>query len=263
MKHNMRFILMLIKLKLSHLMVFRLSFFGGFLADAMLFVIQLLTFELIYGQVDSIGGWSRAQMTIFIGTFSFINGIAMVLFFFGLNDIPSKIREGGLDLYMTKPANVLLRLTFESVNPGSVFLLLLSGVIVAHGVAMADMHVTVGLVLLYGALVLLMTLLYYDLSLIIRTLPFFFITAETVQRLEGNILDLNFRVPGVLYKKALKVIFYFVCPYGIMATIPTQVITRTLTPLGLGYAIGITALFTILALWFWRFGMRRYKSASS
>ena len=66
-----------------------------------------------------------------------------------------------------------------------------------------------------------------------------------------------------MYKKALKVIFYFVCPYGIMATIPTQAITRTLTPLGLGYAIGITALFTILALWFWRFGMRRYKSASS
>lgn len=276
MKHNIRFILMLIKLKLSHLMVFRLSFFGGFLADAMLFVIQLLTFELIYGQIDSIGGWSRGQMIIFIGTFSFINAIAMVFFFFGLNDIPSKIRDGELDLYMTKPANVLLRLTFENVNLGSVFLLIVSGLIVAHGISVVNaerMSMALGsaelisisfpLILMYGALVLLMTLLYYDLSLIIRTLPFFFITADTVQRLEGNMLDLNFKVPGVLYKGVLKVVFYFACPYGIMATIPTEALTQTMSTLGLIYAVSVTAIFTVFALWLWRFGMRRYKSASS
>ena len=108
-----------------------------------------------------------------------------------------------------------------------------------------------------------MALLYYDLSLIIRTLPFFFITADTVQRLEGNMLDLNFKVPGVLYKGALKVIFYLACPYGIMATLPTQALTRTVTPRGLSYAITITAVFTAMALWFWWLGMRHYKSASS
>jgi ABC-type uncharacterized transport system permease subunit len=32
---------------------------------------------------------------------------------------------------------------------------------------------------------------------------------------------------------------------------------------GLLYALGIVALFTALALRFWRFGLTRYKSASS
>lgn len=276
MRHNLRFILLLIKLKLSHMIVFRLSFLGGFLADGMMFMIQLLTFNLIYSQVDAIGGWTHGQMTVFIGTFSLINGLSMLLFFFGVNQIPGKIREGALDYYITKPINPLLRLSFEHVNPGSVLLLLLSGGIVARGLSIVRHErslgmlensgavvATVPLVIAYCILVLLMTLLLYDMNLIIRTLPFFFFTIGAIERLEGNMLDLNFKVPGVLYKGILKVLFYFVLPYGIMATIPTQVITQTATPLGILLSVFVVAIFTAFALWFWKFGLKHYKSASS
>jgi ABC-2 type transport system permease protein len=260
---NLKFIGLLIKLKLSHMMVFRLSFFGAFFADCAMFVMQLAAFQAIYGQVDAIGGWSRGQMLIFIGTFSMINGLNMLIYFFGVLDIPNKIREGGLDLYLTKPVNPLLRVTFESVDLGSAPLLLLSGGIIAYGIAVEGIAVTLPLTLGYSALTLLMTLLWYDMEVILRTLPFFFIGANAIDRMEGNLMTLNFRVPGVIYKGVFKVLFWFVLPYGIMATVPTQALTGALTPLGLLYALGIVVLFTALALRFWRFGLSRYKSASS
>jgi len=263
MKRNLCFILLLIKLKLSHMMVFRLNFFGAFFADGIYFLMQLITFQIIFGQVDAIGDWGQGEMLIFIGTFSMINGLNMLIYFFGVIGIPEKIRNGDLDLYLTKPVNPLLRLTFENINPGSAPLLLLSGGIIAYGISVSEMEVTIPLMLGYAALTLLMTLLYYNMEIILRTLPFFFIGADAIDRLEGNLMELNFKVPGVIYQGAFKILFYFVLPYGIMATIPTQALSRTLTTAGLLQALGVVIFFTMFAQWFWRFGLRYYKSASS
>ncbi len=260
---NLRFVALMVRLRLSHLMVFRLSFFGAFLADGMLFLVQILTFSIIYGQVDAIGGWNRGQMLLFIGTFSMINALNMVIYFFGVIQIPDKIRTGDLDHYVTKPVSPLLRLTFERVDLGSAPLILLSLAIIGYGTAEAGIALTPGLVLGYSALVLLMTLLWYDMELIIRTAPFFVISASSLYRLEGEALELNFKIPGILYRGGWKVLFYFVLPYGVMSTVPTQFISGALTAGGLLQGVGIAAAFTVIALWFWRFGLRHYKSASS
>ena len=90
MKRNFKFIATLIQMKLSHMMVFRLSFFGAFFVDGSLFLLQLLMFKAIYTQVDSIGGWTQGQMLIFVGTFSLINALNMVIFFFGVIGIPDR-----------------------------------------------------------------------------------------------------------------------------------------------------------------------------
>lgn len=263
MRRNIRFVLLLIKLKLQHMMVFRLNFFGAFFADGMLFITQLLAFNVIYSQVDAIGGWSRGEMLIFIGTFSMLNGLNMLIYFFGVLNIPNLIRSGELDMYITKPVNPLFRLTFENINPGSFPLLILSGLIIAYGVSVAGVTVTAPLLGAYAALVLLMALLYYDMEVILRTLPFFFISTSAVDSLEGELLAFNFKIPGVLFKGVFKLIFYFILPYGIMATVPTQLLTGTLSTAGLLQALCVVAVLTAFTLWFWKFGLKHYKSASS
>jgi ABC-2 type transport system permease protein len=262
-KRNTRFILLLLKLRLSHMMVFRFGFFGAFFADGISFIMQLVTFGVIYSQVDGIGDWSRGQMLIFIGTFSMINGLNMLIYFFGVLGIPDKIRGGELDHYITKPMSPLLRLTFENINPGSAPLLLLSGMIIAYGVSVEGVILTPGLLLAYSALTLLMTVLWYDMEIILRTIPFFVISAAAIDNLEGDAIELNFKVPGVLYKGALKILFYFVLPYGIMSTVPTQLLSGALSAAGLWQAVGVVLFFTAFTLCFWRLGLRNYKSASS
>ena len=266
MRKNLRFIWLLIKYKFSRMMVFRADFFLAFFGDSVLFLVQLLTFETIYSHVDFIGGWTRGQMIIFVGTFSMINALNMVIYFFGIVDLHGKIRRGDLDQYLTKPVNPLLRLTFEEADPGSLPLILLSGGIIAYGVKTAELRLTAPLLLLYIFLILIMTLLWYDMQVILRTFSFFFPASnaiDPISRIEGSLLNLNFKIPGVIYKGVFKVLFYFVLPYGIMATIPAQALTRMLTFPAFLYALGIVALFTALTLWFWRFGTKHYKSASS
>ena len=263
MKRNVSFIATLIRMKLSKMMVFRLSFFGAFFVDGSLFLLQLVMFGAIYTQVDFIGGWTKGQMLIFVGTFSLINALNMVIFFFGINSIPDKIKSGSLDYYLTKPVNPLLRLTFEEVNPGSIPLVFLSIGIIAYGISVQGIHVTPLLCLEYSFFVFLMTLLWYDVQLILRTNSFFVISTTAINQLESCTLDMCMKVPGILFKGFWRFLFWLVLPYGIMATLPTQLITRTLSPQGFLYGILITVLFTALALRFWKFGLKHYKSASS
>jgi len=262
-KQNWQLIKTLWRMRLSHLMVFRLSFFGATFVDGTLFLVQLLMFQAMYSWVDTIGTFSRGQMFIFVGTFSLINALNMVIYFFGTLGIASKIRDGSLDHYLTKPMSPLLRLTFENLNPGSLPLIVLSAVIIGYGVEVSGVHVNALTVLLYLLMVALMTLLWYDCMVVLRTLPFFFISTSAVDEIEGNLIDGCFRVPGMLFTGVWKVVFWFVLPYGVMATVPTQLLTGVLTLGGAAYAVGLTVVFTAFTMWFWKFGLRHYKSASS
>ncbi len=263
MIRNLRFILTLFKMKQSRMMMYRLSFFGATFVDGSLFVLWLLMFNSIYSQVDSIGGWSRGQMIIFLGTFSLLNAINMTIYFFGVIGIPGKIRSGDLDHYLTKPVNPLLRITFENINLGSAPLIILSIGIIAYGVSLVGMSVSTRTVLMYILFIILMAILYYDMEVIIRIIPFFVISATSIERLEGAAMDLCMRVPGVLFKGIFKVLFYFILPYGIMATIPTQIITNSVSSIMIATSAVVVVVFTIFTQWFWRFGLKHYKSASS
>jgi len=263
MKNNLRFIQLLFKMKLQRQMMYPLSFFGATLVDGSLFLLWLLMFETIYRQVDSIGGWSQGQTTIFLGTFSLLNAINMTVYFFGVIGIPGKIRDGELDHYLTKPVNPLLRITFENINIGSAPLILLSIGIIVYGLSLTGIRINIGTGLLYVFFVLLMVVLYYDMEVIIRTFPFFFISANGIQWIEEAAFDLCMRVPGVLFKGLFKVLFYFILPYGIMATIPTQILTSSVSWQMMVISIGIVLVFSVFTQWFWRFGLKHYKSASS
>lgn len=186
----------------------------------------------------------------------------MTLYFFGILTIPGKISSGKLDLYIVKPVNTLFYQSFERIDVGSLPLVFASIAILVYAAA-GSMEVTVVKVLGYAALVLLMTLLYYDMGVIFRTIPFFVIRTNSIDLLEGELIVLCMKIPGVIFKGAFKLLFYLVLPYGIMATIPTQFFFGALSPLGMIYAVGITAAFTAFTLAFWRLGLKHYKSASS
>lgn len=256
----LRCVWLLCKLKLTHQMNFRFSFFGGFFVDGTMFLLQLLAFNAIYGATGGIGGWSQGEMILFLGTGSLINALNMVLYFFGVNTLPDKILSGSLDLYLSKPVSPLLRVTFENVDLGSLPLVGLSVLILLYGASLLPAPVAPGTVLLYVLFVLLMTLLWYDLEVIVRTLPFYFLTAGGAQDLEGSLLELCLKVPGVWFQGFFKILFYFVLPYGVMMTLPTQVLAGTLEPVGMLFGAGIVALFTALTALCWKLGLRHYKS---
>ena len=263
MKDNFKFLIELMKLRLSHIMTFRLGFFGPFFIDTSYFLVQLFAFEAIYGHVDSIRGWGHGEILIFIGTFSLIDALNMTICFFGVISIPEKIQTGELDLYLTKPVNPLLRITFEKVDPGAIPLLIFSACIALYGVRESGANLSYANIIGYLFLVLLMTILYYDMELLIRCFAFFVFYVDNLMKIENTAVDLCLKIPGIAFYGIYKFVFYCVLPYGIIATLPTQAVTGALSAKGFLFGVVIVSIFTFFALSFWKYGVHRYESASS
>lgn len=262
-KRNMKVLKALIKLRFQNLMMFRLGFFGPFLVDGSLFVVQLLVFGAVYANVDAIGTWKQGEMILYIGTFSLLNAINMVVYFFGVNDIQRKIRSGEMDLYLTKPVSPLFRITFEQINPGSLPLVAMSVVIIVYGINKAGLVLTPGRVTSYLCWVLVMAVLYYDMEVLIRSLTFYFVSTSRMDQLEEAGISLCMQLPGIAFYGIYKVIFYCVLPYGIMATLPVQSVIGEMTVQRAVFGFGVVVVFSILTAVVWKCGVRRYHSASS
>ncbi|NLG24684.1 MAG: ABC transporter permease [Clostridiales bacterium] len=261
MRKHLSLIWLLLKLRLSRAMMYRLSFFGAFFVDGAMVTTQLIAFQAIYAGVDSIAGWGRAEALLFVGTFSLVNALNMVVFFFGINGLADKVKTGELDGYLVKPMNPLVRLTFENIDLGSVPLLLYSAAILSYAGRLLPSPPTPGRVLGYVGMALAMTLLWYDLMLILRSISFYTTSVKGIQRVEGSLIELNMRLPGVAFRGAFKALFMLVLPYGLIGTVPAEVMAGLIAPAGAAYALAIAAAFTGLALGLFRAGLRRYDSA--
>lgn len=262
-KKNIRVLRELLYLRFHGLTVFRLDFFAPFFVDGSLFLIQLLAFGVVYSNVDTIGSWGRGEMILYIGTFSLLNALSMTVCFFGINSIPNKVRSGGLDLYLSKPVSPLFRLTFENISPGSLPLIIMSLCIVAYGSRELQMNLTVSGVAAYLFWVILMAVLYYEMEVIIRSVSLYTVSMARMEQIEEAGIDLCMKLPGIAFYGVYKVIFYFILPYGIMATLPVQSITGEMNLKLAVYGAGIVVLFSCITAVLWKQGLKHYNSASS
>lgn len=115
----------------------------------------------------------------------------------------------------------------------------------------------------YLVMVLLMTILFYDMELLLRCFAFFVFSVNNLMKIENTAMDLCMKIPGIAFYGIYKLIFYCILPYGVIATLPTQALIGALSVKGLMFGVVIVCMFTFIALSFWTYGVHRYESASS
>lgn len=253
----------LFKIRLSREMIYSFNFLTTLFVDGIFFLIQMLAFTTIFLNVDSVNGWTKHHMIIFIGTFTILDGVYMATYFFGVLSLSDKIRNGELDFYITKPANALLLISFENINLGSLFISLPGIAMVIYGAVNLEIEINIMRIIGYLFLLSLMYILMFNLMVIIRCASFWFTKVENINKLENELVNFSFRVPGIMYRGISKMIFYFILPYGLIATIPTEFLTDTMNIWEWFIAIGVFILFILIRRAIWRNGLGRYSSASS
>lgn len=263
MKKRIRIIASLLRARISRQLIYRASFWTAFWVDMFVFVMQLLVFSAIYTRIESIAGWTLPHMAIFMGTFTMLDGLYMCTYFFGVLNIPDKIRSGGLDLYLTKPVDTLFLLSVERMDFGSILITIPGALMVAWGAGQLGIHLTLGLFLGYALIFTIMYLLMYCLMVVLRVPAFWLLRTQAFNELESALVDFSFRIPGVALRGVWKALLYVALPYGLMATFPTQFLTGTLELRHWLLAIGVLAGFWVLMLVLWRSGVKHYGSASS
>jgi ABC-2 type transport system permease protein len=260
---NVKFVLALMKIRISRQMAHAPSFWSALWIDTITFLIQAASFLAIYSQVDEINGWGRWQSVFFVGTFSLIDGIYMFLYFFGLLRLPELVSSGKLDPYLTKPVDPLLHLSFESIDPGSGMVIIPALVILVLSGSRLGIAVGPLRVLAYCGAIVLMIFLSYSLMLIVRLPSFFLRRVAAFSAAEESLIEFAFRVPGSAYRGAWKIVFRVLLPYGLIAGLPSDIFFSGGTWMEWATGISVAFAFFVLARLGWKAGLRRYESTGS
>jgi len=97
-------------------MTFRGNFIITILTRAFWFAAQLVLFEIIFGKVPSINGWSRYEYFSFMASGMLINAIVETFFMPNCANFSELIRTGNLDFALLKPIDTQFLVSFEKIN---------------------------------------------------------------------------------------------------------------------------------------------------
>lgn len=225
-------------------------------------LLALAITDLIFGQVDSIAGWTRNEAMALSLTGS------MFISFLWWNVFPSMlrlvetIRTGDFDFYLLRPVNSrflisISRFGFDNYPRVLVTVILLIGLIVKQSMPVSFLSI-----ISFIGLFLLGSVIFYCLFLIIATLSFWLTQMEELAHLFDTILTMG-RYPTDIFQSWLKIIFFYLIPMVFVATFPVRALFgRGGIELVLqGFALAV--IFFVASQWFWNFALRRYSSASS
>lgn len=258
----LRLYLHFLRFSFSKAMEFRIDFFFRIIMDLLFYSVQFAFFHIIYLHTPLLGGWDMEQMRVFIVSFIFIDALFMTVFSTNCWWFPIYINRGDLDYYLVKPVSTLFFLSFKDFAANSFLNLLIAIGLLAWGLASFPEELSALKAIVFIALLINGTVLYFLVNLIFLLAVFWTQSPRGFGDLFFSVSHIMER-PHKIYQGWTRKAFTFVLPFTLMASYPAQFLLED-GQWGLLWTIfGVTIMFFLLVQLIWRLGLRSYSSASS
>jgi ABC-2 type transport system permease protein len=251
----------LVKNCLVREMMFRANFAVILLTTSWWFVMNVLMFQVIFGHVNEIAGWSKYEVFFLVGAGHTIMGIFETFFIMNLTRVPDMIRTGEMDFYLLKPVNTQFLVSARYADFEAVPNTLLGFAFMGWCVIKLRAAFSLPALASFIVFVLNGVALYYAIMFISVTLSFWFMRFHAMS-VWWQLTGLG-RQPAEIFPPKLKFVLTYCIPMLVIINFPVKAYLGRL-PLAAGlWGLGLTAALLFFSSWFFRFALRRYRSASS
>lgn len=227
---------------------------GMMINDISFLLIWLLFFEA-FGQIN---GWGGAEVVALQGFLIITYGISFSLFA-GALDLPIAINNGAFDTVLLTPRNVYLRILTLVTRVASIGDALYGAILlVAYSVIV---HLSI---FQFGLLILLLVpaiLILTNFALIAACIGFFIPDSEELSKSVFELLVGPSLYPSGLYQGATRAFFLFVLPSIAIGGLPVEAV-RSFDILGILIVWFLAVVWTMIALWVLKQGIKRYESGN-
>lgn len=215
------------------------------------FIIQWV---ILFRLKDNIGGYTINEVMLLWGLDASCFGLARILFAraFSLSDL---IINGKLDSYLVQPKNVLLSVMTSETNTSAIGDLLYGFVIICI------FSFNIRRFLLFLLFTVTGTVTVTAFALLMGSLSFWLVRAEIFGDNMVNILLSFSTYPDGIFKGALRFLLYLIIPVGMTVYLPVHImmdfdLTKFLA------VLGYSVLFSVLSVFVFYRGLRRYSSSN-
>jgi ABC-2 type transport system permease protein len=255
--------LLFVKNSLMRQMEYRFNFIGNMAMESGYLLVKLSYVVVVYRSGVEVNGLSPDEILLFIGTFVALTAVYAGLFMINNFGLRSKIKDGELDLLLTKPVSVQFMATLRQSDV-TIFMvdLIAGGIMVA--VAWVRLGIPFNFTTVGGYLgfMVISSLVSYSLFLLPQILSFWFLDTSAIAEVTDSFWDFN-NMPMDIYNRWIKAVGVFLLPIFVISNFPPMFVLGKMSPIYLAWAAALPVLMLFVVRVAWRKGLRIYNSASS
>ncbi len=239
---------------------YRLNFAIAFFSSIANLVGSIFSLFLFYRTGYTFSGWSWNEALVVLGIFTILQGFSATFLVPNLNRIVEQIEQGTLDFVLLKPLSSQFWLSARVISPWG-FPDLIVGIILLVYTG-TKLGLTLPNYLLSAIPLVCGFITLYSIWFILGATSIWFVKIYNVTEVLRGLLEAG-KAPIVAYPTAYRFFFTFIVPVAFLTTVPAEVMLgRSQINWILGAGILAIASF-IFSIFFWKFALRFYTSASS
>lgn len=236
-----------IRIRFLTMLAYRVNYYTGILIYALNIGVNYFTWQAIYGDGDSLGGFSAAQMTTYIA----VSWMARAFYFNNLDrEISTDIRDGSIAIQFIRPYNYVLVKMMQGLGEGMFRFMLFMIPGMAIAMLLFPVQLPTDPAAWAGFLVMLFFsfLINSQINVITGLSAFFVENNEGMMRMKRVIVDLfsGLIIPISLFPGWLSSILKLL-PFQAITYLPGSVFTGRVQGVGIWNVLGIQ-IFWFLAL---------------
>ena len=251
----------LFSMSLRRSITFRADLLFEFVVTLVGAASSLAALSVVYTRAETLGGWTQGEAIALLGTFQIISGLRAAFVEPNIEWFGEQVKNGRLDAILIQPAPAIFLASLGTCAPLAVIQVLLGIGIAVFGIVQAAITVTLAGFLAWLVLLTAATAIMWATRVLLAAVVFWAL---------GLSLDVAYdaiwqfgRYPVQLYRPPLQLIFTYVFPVALVATVPVDVLARGGGLIAVPIALFIAVAACAAAGLVWRSGLRHYTSATS
>lgn len=261
MKKNLILFWQLCRLNIKQSLIYRINFLITLFSMGLWIGIYVLFFEVLFLHIDNLAGWNKAEILLFLTFYYFIQSIGNIFYRESFEMFGQELRYGILDHAITKPTSTQLLLFFKQIRFDHLIDFIITIALFLYIATYTQINFTATL-LFFGLFIALFgNFLFYGLLLGISSIVFYVDKLDGVASLLWHASQIS-RYPRQIFKGVGKIIFEFILPIGILASIPAEIALNQSSNLLILYYLSSSLIFFLIGTFIFNMGLKKYSSSN-
>jgi ABC-2 type transport system permease protein len=251
---------------LAREMAFRGNFLVKVAVEVLWLVLLVVFYKTLFGKTNSVAGWSEDQYLFFVGCYFALGGLIETFFLSNCSEFADLVRSGDLDFYLLRPIDEQFLVTCRYVDWPPAVNVLMGGGLMGYALYRLGWQFDPAQAGVFVLMFLSGLVIAYSFLLILTSTSVWMVRNQSLWELWWLFTSLM-RYPREIWAgrlvSPLGWFFSFVLPVLLVINVPAEVMVKTMEPCTLAYTAAAAVLLAAVSRWFFRFSLRRYRSASS
>jgi len=244
-------------------MEYRFNFIGNLAMETGYLLVKLSYVVVVYRSGVTINGLTPDEILLFIGTFVTLTAVYAGLFMLNNFSLRGLIKEGDLDLLLTRPVSVQFMATLRRADLTIFSVDFIAGLVMVS-IAWGRLSIPVTLLNVggYAAFLGISAIVGYCLFLLPQILSFWLMNTSAIAEITDSFWDFN-NMPMDIYNRWIQMVGVFILPIFVITNFPPMFVLGKMPPVYLAWAVLAPILLLTAVRLLWQRGLRSYSSASS